>query len=245
MLTQPCGCFLFVSVDAIIDRGARHHRVVAARHRLVLREAPDAISVCVSQIDARVFAAACGGVAHQRSAKHGALWHALPMQVAPAKAASPSFIPSLVALLVPLESLGQVLGEALLTTLVTNSQVVHREALTSLGLTQPLRHLLLLLQLQLPRVHLVARESARGDHRADHVLDLQRRQQLRAHRQVRHRALVLLLEPLLDGRALVHLAVLRHDGVDGEREGDGADELGKGLFRGALVSAKIMRRLVR
>ncbi|KOO29352.1 hypothetical protein Ctob_001991, partial [Chrysochromulina tobinii] len=242
-LTQPCGCFLCGS-GVIIDRGARHHRVVAARHLLVFREAPVANSVCAPQNVARVFAAACGGVAHQHSATHRALWHAIPQQVAPAKADSPTCIHSLVALLVPLESLGIVLCEALLTTLVTNSQVVHRRAITSLGLTQHLRHLLLLLQLQLPRVNLVARESARGDHRADHVLDPQRRLQPHAHRQVRHRALVLLLEPLLDGRALVHVAVLCHDGVDGQREGDGAEELVHGLVDRALVSAKLLRRLI-
>jgi hypothetical protein len=66
MLTQPCGGFLFVGVGAIIERGARHHRVVAARHLLVLREAPDALSVYESQHPARVFAAASGGVHQQR-----------------------------------------------------------------------------------------------------------------------------------------------------------------------------------
>ncbi|KOO33301.1 hypothetical protein Ctob_010554, partial [Chrysochromulina tobinii] len=243
MRTQPCGCFLCGRCE-IIDRGARHHRVVAARHRLVLREAPDAFSVCASQIAARGFDAASGGVHQQRIGTRLALWHAHPNQVAPGKAASPTCIPSLVALLVPLESLGLVLCEAHLTILVTNSQVVHRPAMTSLGLTQRLRHLLLRLQLQLPRIHLVARESARGDHRADHVLDPQRRQQPRAHLQVRHRALVLLLEPLLDGRALVHVAVLRRDGVDGQREGDGADELGEGLVDRALGFPQLLPRLV-
>ena len=59
MLTQPFGCFLLAPVDEIIDRGARHHRVVAARHRLVHREAPEAISVCVSQVAARGSKRAC------------------------------------------------------------------------------------------------------------------------------------------------------------------------------------------
>ena len=48
VLTQPCGCSLFGVVGAIFERGARHHRVVAARHSLVLREAPEALSVCAS-----------------------------------------------------------------------------------------------------------------------------------------------------------------------------------------------------
>ena len=88
MLTQPCGCFL-CGCGVIIDRGARHHRVVAARHRLVLREAPEAINIYESQVPARVFAAACGGVAHQRSATRKALWHASNNQVAHSKAACP------------------------------------------------------------------------------------------------------------------------------------------------------------
>ena len=45
MRTQPCGCFLLCVVGTILDRGARHHRVVAARHLLVLREARKAICV--------------------------------------------------------------------------------------------------------------------------------------------------------------------------------------------------------
>ena len=82
MLTQPCGCFLYVSDGAIIDRGARHHRVVAARHLLVLREAPDAISICKSQAAARAFAAASGGLANQHSIARKALWHTKSNQVA-------------------------------------------------------------------------------------------------------------------------------------------------------------------
>ena len=34
MLTQPCGCFLFAPVGAIIDRGARHHRGLWGSHTL-------------------------------------------------------------------------------------------------------------------------------------------------------------------------------------------------------------------
>ena len=62
---------------------------------------------------------------------------------------------------------------------------MHRPRGAAVGRLPHRPHLLLLLQLRLPRLRLVARQRARLHHPADHRLHLRRRQQRAAHRLVR------------------------------------------------------------
>ena len=112
---------------------------------------------------------------------------------------------------------------------IGGTQLVHGETVARVRFASHLRHALLVRQPRRPRAELLARQSARLDHPADHVPDRVRRHEVRTHRATGRGRLELLCQKLRDGAALVDPSILGHHRVDRQRLRQGADELSNRL----------------
>ena len=97
-------------------------------------------------------------------------------------------------------------------------------------------HHLLLLDALLPFGNLVVRQRPAPDHALDDILYLRCRDELRAHWQICDRRALVLLQPVLDGATLIHLAILRQHRVEREAICNRAQQFFARLIDGRSVA---------